>query len=122
MLTFHFFKHGSNDPKMSRPHDAMLRLRMSAIIYVHTHRFYSELMCFFNQFQQLQAVMNRIREAAAGGKVQEVAARGMRLKLDIEASGSPLLLLPMSSHSDKILAVDLGCLQVDDCYSKKRNT
>ena len=88
MLTFHFFKHGSNDPKMSRPHDAMLRLRMSAIIYVHTHRFYSELMCFFNQFQQLQAVMNRIREAAAGVKVQEVAARGMRLKLDIEASGS----------------------------------
>ena len=38
--------------------------------------------------------MNRIREAAAGGSVKELAARGTRLKLDIEA-GSPLLILPM---------------------------
>ena len=71
---------------------------MASIIYVHTHRFYSEILSFFNQFHQLQSVMNRIREAAAGGMVKELAARGTRLKLDVEA-GSPLLILPMSSNS-----------------------
>ena len=37
--------------------------------------------------------MNRIREAAMGSDVSEVASRGTRIHLDIEA-GSPLLLLP----------------------------
>ena len=27
---------------------------MASIIYVHTHRFYSEVLSFFNQFHQLQ--------------------------------------------------------------------
>ena len=51
------------------------------------------------------------REAAAGGMVKELAARGTRLKLDIEA-GSPLLILPMSSNSPDIVAVDLGSLTI----------
>ena len=80
---------------------------MSSVIYVHTHRFYTEIVTFFNNFNQLQNVMNRIREAAAGAKVSQGLPRGLRIKLDIEA-GSPLLLLPMSSHSSQILLVDLG--------------
>ena len=55
--------------------------------------------------------MNRIREAAAGGSVKELAARGTRLKLDIEA-GSPLLILTTSSNSSDIVAVDLGSLTI----------
>jgi vacuolar protein sorting-associated protein 13D len=90
-------------------------MRCASIIYVHTHRFYSEIMSFFNQFHQLQSVMNRIREAAAGGKVKEIAARGTRLQLDIEA-GSPLLILPMSSHSIDILAIDLGSLEIHNSF------
>ena len=69
ILTFQFFKYGSDDEKLKRPHDATLKLRMASIVYVHTHRFNSELLTFFNQFHQLQSVMNRVREAAAGGKV-----------------------------------------------------
>jgi vacuolar protein sorting-associated protein 13D len=82
---------------------------MSSIIYVHTHRFYSEIVTFFNNFNQLQNVMNRIREAAAGSKISQSLPRGIRIKLDIEA-GSPLLLLPMSAYSTQILLVDLGNL------------
>ena len=93
--------------KFQRPHDATLELKMSSIIYVHTHRFFSEILTFFNNFNQLQNVMNRIREAAAGSKVSLSLPRGMRVKLDIEA-GSPLLLLPMSAHSTQILLADLG--------------
>ena len=59
VLTFHLFKFGDEDPDLNRPYDAKLELRMASIIYVHTHRFYSEILCFFNQFHQLQSVMNR---------------------------------------------------------------
>ena len=65
--------------------DASLKLRMASIIYVHTQRFYSELLAFFNHFHQHQNVMNRIREAAMGTTVNETASRGMKLRLDIEA-------------------------------------
>ena len=55
MLTFDLFKYGGPpDDKLARPYDAFLRVRMASIIYVHTHRFYSEVLSFFNQFHQLQ--------------------------------------------------------------------
>ena len=91
--------------------DASLKLRMASIIYVHTQRFYSELLAFFNHFHQHQNVMNRIREAAMGTTVNETASRGMKLRLDIEAE-SPLLLLPVSSSSPRLLVVHLGFLRV----------
>ena len=113
VLTFNFFKYG--DVKHQDDHDASLKLRMASIIYVHTQRFYSELLAFFNHFHQHQNVMNRIRIAALGVPVNETASRGMRLKLDIEA-GSPLLLLPLSSRSDRMLAIHLGFLQVSNTF------
>ena len=115
ILTFHVFKYGEEDPQLEREYDALVRLRMASVVYVHTHRFYSEIMSFFIEFQQLQAVMNRVREAAAGGRVKELAERGSRIKLDVQA-GSPLLLLPMCSHSDQLLAVDLGFLEIRNVF------
>ena len=93
MLYFDFFKYGDAVEASKEPHDARLKIRMASVIYVHTQRFYSELLAFFNHFHQHQNVMNRIREAAMGSDVSEVASRGTRIHLDIEA-GSPLLLLP----------------------------
>ena len=113
VLTFNFFKYG--DVKHQQDYDASLKLRMASIIYVHTQRFYSELLAFFNHFHQHQNVMNRIRIAALGVSVNETASRGMRLKLDIEA-GSPLLLLPLSSRSNRMLAIHLGFLQVSNAF------
>ena len=110
-FNFHFFKFGAADPKLERPQDATLKIRMSSIIYVHTNRFYSELVSFFNQFHQLHSVTNRMREAAAGNSLNEMASRGTRVKLDVEA-GSPLLILPMSSFSSQLLVIDLGRLEI----------
>ncbi len=120
VLTFNFFKYGLglDDIESSREkqeYDASLKLRMASIIYVHTQRFYSELLAFFNHFHQHQNVMNRIRVAALGESVNETASRGMRLKLDIEA-GSPLLLLPLSSKSPRMLVVHLGFLRVFNIF------
>lgn len=101
--------------KLSRPYDATLKLRTSSIVYVHTHRFFSEIVTFFNQFHQHQCVMSRVREAEAGEEIKDMASRSIRVKLDIEA-GSPILLLPMSSYSTKILVVDLGLLEVNNSF------
>ncbi len=57
----------------------------------------------------------RIRDATAGRRVKAFAARGSRIRLDVEAT-NPLLLLPMSSYSDQILAVDLGMLQLRNTF------
>ena len=56
-FNFHLFKFGSPDEKLERPQDATLKIRMSSIIYVHTNRFYSELMLFFNQFHQVNFIV-----------------------------------------------------------------
>ena len=115
VLTFDFFKYGRPDDKLAREFDATLKLRMASIIYVHTQRFYSELLAFFNHFHQHQSVMNRIRIAAMGTEVNEMASRGSRIRLDVEA-GSPLLLLPMSSKSTQILVVNLGYLEIANTF------
>ena len=111
VLSFRFFKYGDEKVAAEQGFDASLKLRMASIIYVHTQRFYSELLAFFNHFHQHQNVMNRIREAAMGTTVNETASRGMKLRLDIEAE-SPLLLLPVSSSSPRLLVVHLGFLRV----------
>ena len=115
MLYFDFFKYGDPNEAAKQPHDATLKIRMASVIYVHTQRFYSELTAFFNNFHQHQNVMNRIREAAMGSSVSEVASRGTRVHLDIEA-GSPLLLLPVSSSSNRLLVVNLGFLEASNTF------
>ena len=114
-FNFHLFKFGTPDEKLERPQDATLKIRMSSIIYVHTNRFYSELVTFFNQFHQLHSVTNRMREAAAGSTLNEIATRGSRVKLDIEAD-SPLLILPMSAFSSQILVINLGRLEIMNVF------
>ena len=121
VLSFRFFKYGEEKVTASASEqqvssfDASLKLRMASIIYVHTQRFYSELLAFFNHFHQHQNVMNRIREAAMGSNVNEKASRGMKLRLDVEAE-SPLLLLPVSSCSPRLLVVYLGSLRVHNVF------
>ena len=59
--------------------------------------------------------MNRIREAAMGSDVSEMASRGTRIHLDIEA-GSPLLLLPVSSTSNRLIVVHLGFVEASNTF------
>ena len=47
-----------------------IKLRMSAVQYVHTKRFQSELMAFINHFSQIQESLRRMRTVAAGNEVR----------------------------------------------------
>ena len=97
---------------------------MASITYVHTQWFWSVLMEFFNQFQQLQETLNSHRISSnRQGKQNPVSftpltfgtGRGSRIKLSILAD-SPLLVLPMSSSSTKVILADLGFLEISNCF------
>ena len=47
MLFFDFFKYGDPEQAAKEQYDATLKIRMASVIYVHTQRFYSELLAFF---------------------------------------------------------------------------
>ena len=122
ILSFKIFKFGKEDLELMRDNDISVDLRMKAITYVHTQRFYSLMMDFFNQFQQLQAKMNSVRASSAprppgvGFKPAEFGTgRGSRIQLRVEAE-SPLLVLPLSSYSGQVLLMDLGCLEINNKF------
>ena len=54
ILRFKIFKYGAQDEELVREFDAFVDLKMASITYVHTQCFFSLIMDFFNQFQQLQ--------------------------------------------------------------------
>lgn len=68
-LSFNFFKYGSPDPDLLRDKDMSLKLRMSSVQYVHTKRFQTELVVFFQHYLQLQEVLGRMRAASEGNEV-----------------------------------------------------
>jgi hypothetical protein len=80
---------------------------MSAVQYVHTKRFQSELMAFFNHFSQIQESLRRMRTVAAGNEVAVASTRGTRMSLDISA-GTPLIIFPKSSTSEDLLVANFG--------------
>jgi len=69
-LSFDFFKYGAPDPNLLREHDMRLMLRMSSVQYVHTKRFQTELVVFFQHYLQLQEVLGRMRAASEGNEVR----------------------------------------------------
>ena len=124
-FNFQFFKFGgAPDESLSRAQDATLKIRMSSVIYVHTQRFYSELMAFFNTFNQLMAAASGHHQqqhveppspSPPKAATDQQSLRGMRVRVDLEA-GSPLLILPMSSFATQVLVVDLGKLEVHNTF------
>ena len=55
-----------------------IKLRMSAVQYVHTKRFQSELMAFINHFSQIQESLRRMRTVAAGNEVRVLIKKDRR--------------------------------------------
>jgi len=133
VLSFHYFRHGTADPLLKRygvvwkggfytlafflrrDYDILCKLRLSSIAYVHTHRFYSEVLSFFFQFHQMQCTVSRAWEVLASDEVKPVLGRGSRIRLDVEAN-SPLMLLPISSKSKQLLALDMGFLELSNVF------
>lgn len=99
------FQYTSYTDCENRPHDARLKLKMSAVHYVHTQRFIAELQMFFGHFSQLWSIMRNLR--AGVGAVIDMNKRGTRLSLELHA-GAPVILLPVSSRSDELILLDLG--------------
>ncbi|KAE8593143.1 hypothetical protein XENTR_v10019000 [Xenopus tropicalis] len=110
-LIFYIFKYGLPDLALKREYDMRVSLRMASVQYVHTQRFQAELVAFIQHFTQLQDVLGRQRAAIQGQTVRNQAQRSSRILLDIEA-GAPVLLIPESSWSSKLIVANLGKLRV----------
>ncbi|XP_031630682.1 vacuolar protein sorting-associated protein 13D isoform X2 [Contarinia nasturtii] len=86
--------------------EALLKIKMSSVRYVHTKRFIAEIQTFVNEFQGLQAP-NLIRKIKSSESRSNLQQKPMQLSLSIKA-GSPIILLPLSAKSNKVIVADLG--------------
>ncbi|KAI5095714.1 vacuolar protein sorting-associated protein 13D isoform X1, partial [Silurus meridionalis] len=114
-LVFNIFKYGEPDPFLVRECDMKVSLQMASVQYVHTQRFQTEVIAFIQHFTQLQDVLGRQRAAVEGQAVREHSQRASRVLLDIEA-GAPVLLIPESSHSKRLIVANLGQLKVRNSF------
>nr|XP_023697192.1 vacuolar protein sorting-associated protein 13D isoform X3 [Paramormyrops kingsleyae] len=110
-LVFNIHKYGEPDPFLKRQCDMKVSLQMASVQYVHTQRFQAEVVAFIQHFTQLQDVLGRQRAAMEGQAVREHPQRAARILLDIEA-GAPVLLIPESSRSPRLIVANLGQLRV----------
>ncbi|CAB1336324.1 unnamed protein product [Coregonus sp. 'balchen'] len=101
-LVFNIHKYGDPDPWLERKCDMKVSLQMASVQYVHTQRFQAEVVAFIQHFTQLQDVRERPQRAS-------------RVLLDIEA-GAPVLLIPESSRSPRLIVANLGQLRVHNSF------
>ncbi|XP_076848119.1 LOW QUALITY PROTEIN: intermembrane lipid transfer protein VPS13D [Brachyhypopomus gauderio] len=114
-LVFNITKYGESDPSLVRDCDMKVFLQMASVQYVHTQRFQTEVVAFIQHFTQLQDVLGRQRAAVEGQAVRERPQRASRVLLDIQA-GAPVLLIPESSRSKRLLVANLGQLRVHNSF------
>ncbi|XP_072305384.1 intermembrane lipid transfer protein VPS13D isoform X2 [Eucyclogobius newberryi] len=114
-LVFNIHKHGQPDPWMERDCDVRVCLQMASVQYVHTQRFQAEVVAFIQHFLQLQDVLGRQRAAMEGQAVRDQPQRASRVLLDIEA-GAPVIVIPESSRSSRVIVLNLGQLKVQNRF------
>ncbi|KAM8754085.1 intermembrane lipid transfer protein VPS13D isoform 1-T2 [Acanthopagrus schlegelii] len=114
-LIFNIHKYGQPDPYLERECDIKVSLQMASVQYVHTQRFQAEVVAFIQHFTQLQDVLGRQRAAMKGQAVRDHPQRASRVLLDIEA-GAPVILIPESSRSPRVIVANLGQLRVQNCF------
>ncbi|CAF95657.1 unnamed protein product, partial [Tetraodon nigroviridis] len=114
-LIFNIYKYGQADPHLTRDFDIKVLLQMASVQYVHTQRFQAEVVAFIQHFTQLQDVLGRQRAAVEGQAVREHPQRASRVLLDIEA-GAPVILIPESSRSPRVVVANLGQLKVQNRF------
>ncbi|XP_015113187.1 vacuolar protein sorting-associated protein 13D isoform X1 [Diachasma alloeum] len=114
------FQYSSYEDSRRLSYDAKLKLQMSSVHYVHTQRFVAELQAFFRHFSQLRAVMQNLRSGEVPVLSME-QTRGTRLSLELHA-GAPVILLPVSSQSDKLAVLDLGELTAHNSFHHSKDS
>lgn len=94
--------------------DAMLKIKMSSVRYVHTKRFIAEIQAFVTEFQGLQApsLIRKIKSSESRTTFQQ---RPTQLRLSIKA-GSPMILLPLSAKSNRVIVADLGEFSLENSF------
>ncbi|KAM9343202.1 intermembrane lipid transfer protein VPS13D isoform 1-T1 [Pholidichthys leucotaenia] len=114
-LVFNILKYGRPDPCLERECDIKVCLQMASVQYVHTQRFQAEVVAFIQHFTQLQDVLGRQRAAVEGQAVRDKPQRASRVLLDIDA-GAPVILIPESSQSPRVVVANLGQLKVQNRF------
>lgn len=89
--------------------DAQLNIKMSSVRYVHTKRFVMEIQTFVKDLFKLQVPV--MRKMKGNDQRQIEQHRPTQLGLEIFAE-SPLILLPVSSKSEKLIVANLGELSL----------
>ncbi|XP_076824042.1 intermembrane lipid transfer protein VPS13D-like isoform X2 [Clavelina lepadiformis] len=112
-LDFEIWRHHQYDEDLLRDFDISVKLRMSSIRYVHTMRFQHETVAYCQHFQLLQEVLGRMRASSIGQNVRTTSRRQARVLLNIEAD-APVILIPESSHADRLLVANLGHITVQN--------
>ncbi|ODN01813.1 Vacuolar protein sorting-associated protein 13D [Orchesella cincta] len=99
--------------------DAKFRLKMSSIVCVHTNRFYTE---FSSLWSSLFGSSSKDAETPVNdedhGNMEmstDSSSDSVKVILDIQA-GAPVIILPYSATSEKLLIVDLGHLSVKNKF------
>uniref|UniRef100_A0A672ZCY6 Vacuolar protein sorting 13 homolog D n=1 Tax=Sphaeramia orbicularis TaxID=375764 RepID=A0A672ZCY6_9TELE len=114
-LVFNIHKYGHPDPHLDRECDIRVCMKMASVHYVHTQRFQAEVVAFIQHFTQLQDVLGRQRAAMEGQAIRDQPQRASRVLLDIEA-GAPVILVPESSRSSRVIVANLGQLKVQNQF------
>ncbi|XP_026189006.1 vacuolar protein sorting-associated protein 13D isoform X2 [Mastacembelus armatus] len=114
-LIFNIHKYSQPDPYLERECDIKVSLQMASVQYVHTQRFQAEVVAFIQHFTQLQDVLGRQRAALEGQAVRDHPQRASRVLLDIEA-GAPVIVIPESSRSPRVIVANLGQLRVQNRF------
>ncbi|XP_051961416.1 intermembrane lipid transfer protein VPS13D-like [Xyrauchen texanus] len=114
-LVYDIHMYGESDPYLMREYDMKVSVKMASVHYVHTQRFQAEVVAFIQHFTQLQDVLGRQRAAIEGQAVSEHPQRAARVLLDVEA-GAPVLLIPESSRSKRLIVANLGQLRVCNSF------
>lgn len=95
--------------KRSLKKDAQLNIKMSSVRYVHTKRFVMEIQTFVKDLFKLQMPVMRKMKSTDTRQLEQ--HRPTQLGLEIFAE-SPLILLPLSSRSEKVIVANLGELSL----------
>nr|XP_020474604.1 vacuolar protein sorting-associated protein 13D isoform X1 [Monopterus albus] len=114
-LIFNIHKYDQPDPDLERDYDIKVSVQMASVQYVHTQRFQAEVVAFIQHFTQLQDVLGRQRAAVEGQAVRDHPQRASRILLDIDA-GAPVIVIPESSRSPRVIVANLGQLRVQNCF------
>lgn len=98
--------------------EACLKLRTSSFKYVHSQQFIAWLSNYFQQFNQLQDALGKMRALASGLRdLSFQTQRSSRVKLNIKGE-APILIIPQNRRSKEALVFNLGKIEVRNRFAR----